>query len=156
MAYAYTTVVRNCDYATNHQFWLSTVKQNPASPRAHSEMGRILLAEGNPTMAIMEFKNSAICSPNYDVAYANMGIAYTYIKDWKNAVDAFEKAISLKSNLFMPYMQVGIIYLNSDMFDKALVRFHQAYFRCKDPLIMKELQKAWHITRRLKNGQKKV
>jgi hypothetical protein len=52
----------------------------------------------------------------------------------------------------MPYMQVGIIYLNSDMFDKAIIRFRQAYFRCKDPVIMKDLQKAWHITRRL-NGK---
>jgi hypothetical protein len=152
MIYAYTTVVRNCDYVSNHQFWLSTVRQNPASPRAHSEMGRILLAEGNLPMAIMEFKNSAICSPQYDVAYANLGIAYVYQKDFSNAVNSFEKCVSLKSPLFMPYMQVGVIYLNSDMFDKAITRFRQAYFRCKDPVIMKDLQKAWHITRRL-NGK---
>jgi tetratricopeptide (TPR) repeat protein len=150
MAYAYTTVVRNCDYATNHQFWLSTVKQNPMSPRAHSEMGRILLAEGNYNMAVMEFRNSTITSPSYDVGWANLGIAYVYQRDYAHAVESFEKAISLKTPLYMPYMQVGIIYLNSDMFDKAMVRFHQAYFRCKDKVVNKDLNKAWHIARRLK------
>jgi tetratricopeptide (TPR) repeat protein len=50
-----------------------------------------------PPDAIKAYEDAIETNPNYDTAYYNMGIAYTELNKFEEAIEAYEKAIDLNS-----------------------------------------------------------
>lgn len=72
--------------------------------------GRTLSKLGNDSLAINEFKKAlGIDSGDYDI-YTEIGIAYTDLKDYTNAVPWYEKKISLKKAGYSDYYRLGLVY----------------------------------------------
>ena len=51
-------------------------------------------------------------NPNYEIAYNNIGFYYVNIKDYKNAVSFFEKAVKIKPNYSEAWKNLGLARQN--------------------------------------------
>ena len=127
LGYMARTVARNEDYRTIRRYWEETAKTSPLSPRAHNEFGRVLFMEQNFKASLEEFKASLRLSPNYSIAWNNLAVNFQVLGDYKNAVLADEEAIKYAPRLFEANFSAGVIYLNSDKFDKSVTRLEVAH-----------------------------
>lgn len=153
LGYSFRTVARNEDYRTNRRFWEETVKQSPLSPRSHNELGRVFFQEGNLNLAIQEFYRSTQLSPTYAIAWNNLANSFEFKGEFPNAVKCYEEAIKNQPDLFQSNLNVGIIYLNSDMFKQAVERLTAAH---KSKPLNKDVIKALDLAQRGLSGEKLI
>ncbi len=59
-------------------------------------------------------------------AYYNMGIAYRKLKKYQKAIDAYQKAIDIKSDYYMAYNNMGVVYNILEKDQKAIDAFEKA------------------------------
>jgi len=100
--------------------------------------GQILLWEERYDEAIKTYKETLEISNDFDAAYSNLGSIYALKGDFNKALDCYNKAIKLyeknvkyhdirEMNIFQEdislsslYLSRGLVYLDSEKYDKAL------------------------------------
>ncbi len=98
-------------------FRLETVKvlqlasgYNPADAKPHYYMGN-LLYDKQPGKALEEWQNAVKIDPSMAIAWRNLGFGYYYhAHDLTKAINAYEKAISLKKDDPIYYAELDPLY----------------------------------------------
>jgi protein O-mannosyl-transferase len=89
---------RNNVYRSDLTLWADTVKQVPNNPRAHSNFGNALLAQGETAEAIGEYKTALVLRPDYVDAENNLGHALLQNGQAADALPHLERAARAKPN----------------------------------------------------------
>ena len=110
--YSWRTIVRNTDWRTHASIWRATAKVSPYSPRAHNNMGDVYSLEGNPQLAVLEFRRAIELRPDYADAYHNLATTYYNMGRVQEAIENYKKAISFNSKLYQSYVSLGGVYFN--------------------------------------------
>ncbi|MFN8008463.1 MAG: tetratricopeptide repeat protein [Terriglobia bacterium] len=83
-------------------------------------------ARGNLLKAIELLQKAIKEAPNFLEAYNNLGAQYQKLREWNQAIEAYQHAIAIKGDNPMPYVNLGTIYLEKGETDSALKSFQKA------------------------------
>ena len=95
------------------------------------QKGNSLLSEGHLLEAIDIYAKVIDADSEHMNAYANRGLAYSYLEDYEQAIEDFTKALELdpeQENSELPtlFLNRGFAYSNSDQTEKAFEDYGQA------------------------------
>lgn len=85
-------------------------------------MGNKEYEEGNYEKAIEHFKKSLFYRDFY-LTYVNLGNSYAQLKDFKNAVAAYNLAINRKPDYYLAHFNLGFAYTQMNNWDKAIEEY---------------------------------
>ncbi|MGB1241816.1 MAG: tetratricopeptide repeat protein [Chitinophagales bacterium] len=117
------------DKKTNYQPSKPTeARQKQATPvdsplKRMNEKGAALLEAGELEEALAIFTKASQEFPDAPAPFHNMGIVYGKKRDWKRAIDHYEKAIALKTDFTAAYYSLGVVYQTIKDKDKAVKAF---------------------------------
>src|ERR1043166_8746246 len=91
----FLTWQRNQDYRSEFAIWADALAKRPGNPRAHNNVGKILLDGGRVQEAIEQFEQALQIRPAYAVAHDNLGSALARIGRLQEAAEQFDLALSI-------------------------------------------------------------
>jgi protein O-mannosyl-transferase len=99
-AYGAVTARRQQDYLSPIAMWAEVVKQRPANPRAHNNLGVVLALEGRIEEAIPHYREAIRVGDSADVSYIqahyNLGLALAAQGKFDEAISCYREAIRLE------------------------------------------------------------
>jgi serine/threonine protein kinase/tetratricopeptide (TPR) repeat protein len=98
---------------------------DPKNPFAYINIGAILLQTGRFQEAIDPLQKSLQINPDGQ-GYSNLGIAYFYLKQYDQAIAAYEKAVQLVPNYDMFVGNLAEAYFLAGQKERALSSFESA------------------------------
>jgi Tfp pilus assembly protein PilF len=81
----------------------------------------------DPESAIVSIKRAVKESPDYPLAYNQLGYAYTELEDYENAEEALDNYIRLAPDQGNPYDSKGDFFMTTKQFEKAIDSYMKAY-----------------------------
>jgi tetratricopeptide (TPR) repeat protein len=78
----------------------------------------------------IRFNLNVEIKPDSHEAYDNMGAAYTELGEFKEAIEAHEKAIKIKPDSHKAYYNMGVAYTELGEFKEA-IEAHEKAIKCK-------------------------
>lgn len=75
--------------------------------------------QGQYARAVVEFEKIVKENPEYESGWRILGDAYLKLKRWGRAAEAFQKAIQLKSNLFVSHYGLAVARFNLGQYNDA-------------------------------------
>lgn len=106
---------------------LLAVRQNPNSPRAHNDLGTLLIQKGFPKDAEREFERAVDADANFYPAWYNLGLVRASRgNDW-GARHAFYRTVNYKPGHAAALFQLGLIEEQRHNNDKAVKLYAKAY-----------------------------
>jgi tetratricopeptide (TPR) repeat protein len=121
-----TTFSRNAAYRSELAIWTDTVIKNPASWRAHHNLGFSYADRGNMPRAIIHLEQSLKYRPDSPLVHGNLGLAYRELGRAADAVPHFEAALRLQPVFPNVSANLGLALLDLGKLTEALVRFQDA------------------------------
>ena len=107
-------------------------KAKKRTPSIDLLYGRLFLAEGNMERAIESLKNAEQANSRLPGLYQHLGQAYLRMERWKDAEQAFIKAISIDRDNSLSHYGIGLAYLRQDKYleaaDEILTAVGLTYF----------------------------
>ena len=100
---------RQRDYERAIEVWRHVLLLNPKNPAPHSNIASALLKLGRLDEALQELKVALTLGPDYGV-YSNLGMVYYQQKHWAESVDAYEKALKIKSTDWRVWGNLGLAF----------------------------------------------
>lgn len=73
------------------------------------------------------FKSLAEQFPLSKGCWFGLGLAYSWVKDTDNAIDAYQNAISLDEEASTAYFNIGNVYFEAKQYEKSLQYYEEAY-----------------------------
>ncbi|MCU1241396.1 MAG: hypothetical protein JWO71_2122 [Candidatus Acidoferrum typicum] len=113
------------DYGNALDSYRRVAELDPKNPFAYINIAAILLQTGRFNEAIGPLQKSLQLSPDGQ-GYSNLGIAYFYLKQYDNAIAAYEKAVQLVPNSDMFVGNLAEAYYRAGQKDRALSTFESA------------------------------
>ena len=107
LCFGWLTIRRNMDYGDGLALWTDTVAKQPASPRAHDNLGCEYLSRGRLPEAIAQFEQAIHLNPNYAEAHANLGSALGRSGRPAEAVGHLEAALRLNPGNLVARTNLG-------------------------------------------------
>ena len=92
---AILTIQRNRDYISAVAIWQDTVARRPNNPRAHNNLGGVLLLAGRVQEAIGQCEQALRIKPNYAEAHGNLGNALAKLGRNQDAIRHYEQALEI-------------------------------------------------------------
>jgi tetratricopeptide (TPR) repeat protein len=98
LAAAFTALtVRRCDaYRSEFGFWSEVVARQPDNPRAHYNLGCLLVRAGRATEGAGQFEEALRLRPDFAEAHVNLGHALNRAGRVPEAIRHYEEALRLK------------------------------------------------------------
>ncbi|MCD6460338.1 tetratricopeptide repeat protein, partial [bacterium] len=112
------SVVRNNDWHDSLTLWNATMRVEPDSHRALSNLATLYFQQQNYKKAIEFYLECLQIKQNAQNRY-NLANCYMRIKDYKQAVIQFNKALALDPSYSEIYNNLALTYLYMNMLDKA-------------------------------------
>jgi len=103
-----------------YQSALDKVKQAPADPYSHINLGWALSQKGQYNEAIAEYKKATELDPKSSQAFLNLGIAYRQVQKNDIAITSFQKVIELSPKAYEAHYYLGLTYQSMEKYDLAL------------------------------------
>ncbi|MBU2464572.1 MAG: tetratricopeptide repeat protein, partial [Candidatus Edwardsbacteria bacterium] len=72
------------------------------------------------------YKNAIELDPEYAMVYFNLGIAYSELEDYSQAIFAYKKAIESDPNYAMAYYNLGVVYSKLRDYPQAIQAYKKA------------------------------
>jgi Tfp pilus assembly protein PilF len=129
-ACAARTVRRNAEWATERTIFEATVRDSPASFRAHSNLGRVYLEAGDAERALGPLTHalSLASTPAEEaIVHSNLALANGLLGRHADAIREYRRAIDLKgadaqiyTNLAGTYLEMGRAAEAKDALEKAI------------------------------------
>ncbi len=80
------TIRRNADYASAERIWQDTVRKQPGSWRAQTNLGLLQMQTGRTQEGFQHLQQALWCNPDDAIVYSNLGSAFAQQDDFKRAV----------------------------------------------------------------------
>jgi tetratricopeptide (TPR) repeat protein len=123
--YANGTILRNPVWKDDYTFWKDVVKKSPEGAVPHYNLGAALAARGRYDEAIDEYKRAISLKPA-PVAYRSLAAAL-YARGAKaEAITAYCEAIRMQPGDATLYNELGSLYGEMGMTDRAIKQFETA------------------------------
>ncbi|HPY81737.1 MAG TPA: tetratricopeptide repeat protein, partial [Bacteroidales bacterium] len=101
------------------------VEQNQEAELAYNQ-GITHLTNKEYTEAIAQFNEALKYNPRFTRAYINLGAAYTYAGDLRNAVISYNQALAIDSTLGQVHYSRGLLYYSQQMYEQSIKDFMSA------------------------------
>jgi protein O-GlcNAc transferase len=116
--------LNNIDEAIS--FYKKCLKINPNYATGHLNIGNAYFKLGEIKTALEYFNTSYEIDPNNSVTLSSLAAAYIEIKEPLKAIDFLKRAIQLDPLNGNAYLNLGIILLSQNLYDKAIKMFDQS------------------------------
>jgi eukaryotic-like serine/threonine-protein kinase len=113
------------DYGKAAEAYRRVIELDPNNPSAHNNLGAVLLQSGKFSEAVEPLKKALQFSADGQ-AYSNLGVAYFYLKQYDQAISAYQKAVELVPNSDMFMGNLAEAYDLAGQKEKGLATFEQA------------------------------
>ena len=120
------TLNRNTVWATPMTFWSDAAKKAPHSPRAHLNLGDLMMEEGRYKHAIAQFTRTLEENPDYIKAYNDSGLCYMYMGRYDEALQNFETAVEVFPGYAEAYRNMGLTYFRMGRYKDAVAPLEKA------------------------------
>jgi tetratricopeptide (TPR) repeat protein len=117
------TARRNQAYRSAVALWGDNLAKRPASPRAHRNLGTVLLAAGRPADALAEFTAALDADPADVEALKNEGSALDELGRRPEAIAAYAEAVRLKPDYAEARSDLGLVLLRQGRPQEAVDQF---------------------------------
>ncbi len=104
----------------------STVRPYQGNADAHYNLARYLLETGRYKEAIVEFKKVAALRPESAPAYNGLGVCYDNLREFEKAINSYEMALKLDTNLDYVHNNMGYSLLLQKRYTEAIDAFKKA------------------------------
>ena len=118
--YSIRVYLRNIDWETNHNLWVSTCQVSPNSHNAWNNIGDDYDKLGQYENAIKGFTQSTVVKPNYADAYHNRANIFFKTGRLDLARDSYNTALVYSPGLYQTYLSLIQIDLTEKKYDLAL------------------------------------
>ena len=155
VGYAGLTIGRNADYASEEVLWRDTVKRNPGSARAHSNLGVIALEAGRRDEALGEYEAALRIAPGFSEARSNLGVALFQAGRPDEAVAQLTEALRTSPTAFKTNYNLATVLTQLERPAEA-VPLYEAALRVKpgDAPSHNNLGNAFFLARRWAEAEK--
>jgi len=120
------TVRRNRDYRSAVALWSDNLAKRPYSPRAHRNLGTVLLAGGRPAEALVELAAALRADPADVEALKNEGSALDVLGRRPEAIAAYAEAVRLKPDYAEARSDLGLVLLQEGRESEAALQLNAA------------------------------
>ncbi|HKW87822.1 MAG TPA: protein kinase [Candidatus Acidoferrales bacterium] len=117
--------VQLSDYAKALAAFQQVTQLEPDNANGYEDIGNVLLQQGKYQECIPAFQKALQIQP-YWTTYSNLGTAYFFLKQYKEAADAYAKGVQLNSNDLTMMENLGDAYRWSGQKDKADPTYQKA------------------------------
>ncbi|MEK7723935.1 MAG: tetratricopeptide repeat protein, partial [Acidobacteriota bacterium] len=93
--------------------------------QVHYNIGVCFYRLNQTNSAITEFKQAISLNPNYEKAFYALGMAFSDLKDFNDAENAFRAALKLSNN-GETWFDLGLVLSEQKKYDEAFVSFQNA------------------------------
>ena len=124
--YSFATINRNADWKDNLTLWTETVKDSPASSRAHDNLGFTYEHMEDYEGAIREFGKAIELNPDNFRALSNMGVALAKIKKYNKSIFYLEESLKINSYRYKTYNKLGLVYSEIGDYNSAITMQNKA------------------------------
>jgi tetratricopeptide (TPR) repeat protein len=120
------TLRRNQVYRSAVSLWSDNLAKRPYSPRAHGNLGTVLLADGHPDRALPEFAAALRADPGDVEALKNEGSALDALGRRPEAITAYGEALRVKPDYAEARSDLGLVLLQEGRIQEAVGQFNAA------------------------------
>ena len=118
--YSFAAINRNAEWRDNLTLWTETVKDCPASSRAHDNLGFTYEHMGSYEYAISEFSKAVELKPDNFRALSNLGVALAKIKEYNKSIFYLEESLKVNSYSYKTYNKLGLVYSEIENYEPAI------------------------------------
>ncbi len=93
-------------------------------------------AELTPREAIEQYERAIKSDPNDADKFLELGAAYYIAHQWDQAINAFEKAVSLNPDLGHAHYYLGVLYAARGDKERALKELNTVLTTSKNPILV--------------------
>ena len=125
----YLTARRNVDYCSPLSLWSDTVAHCPANPRAHNNLGAVLLdIPGRLDESVAELMEAIRLKPDYAPAHSNLGTAWFKMPGHMlQAEEEYRQALRLDASIAVAHDNLGNIWQEiPGRLDEAIAQHEEA------------------------------
>jgi len=123
---AWTTVLRNRDYASAISIWQSSVEARPDNHRAHGNLGKALQQDGRLEEAMAHYRRALELQPDYAEGLNNMGSALMTRGDAAGAIESFRRAVASRPGYAEALYNLARALQDVGRHDEAVTRYREA------------------------------
>ncbi len=120
------TIHRNRMYRDPAAVWRDVLVHRPDNPRAHNNLGEILLRRGRIAEAVGHFQRALDLDPSYADVWANLGAAYARSGDPRRAVIFCRQAVALDPGFALAYNNLGAALADLGRYEEAVPFYEKA------------------------------
>ncbi|HEX7705584.1 MAG TPA: tetratricopeptide repeat protein [Thermoanaerobaculia bacterium] len=106
---------------------LEALRNDPASPALHNDLGSLLVRKGFPKDAEREFERAIDLDGRFHPAWYNLGMVRAARGSESGARRAFRRTVSLKPGHAPALFQLGLVEEKNDNFERAIDFYAKAY-----------------------------
>jgi len=125
-ALGYTTVRRNEDYRSEYAIWSDTVAKRPTNPRAHNNMGALLITQGRLVDATAHLHQAVRLQPDYGDAHNNLGLSLYKQRQLPEAITHLSEAVRINPNDARAHKNLGLALFDQGRLEEAIVHYSEA------------------------------
>jgi protein O-mannosyl-transferase len=107
------------NYSQAEDLFKKAIENFPSDPELHFNLGVTLQKTGRPDLAFKSFAKAAEIKFDFALAYDRMGQILYGKKDYKGAMDMYDKALNAHSGLGDIYCDIGNVFFAQNDFEKA-------------------------------------
>ncbi len=133
-----------------------SIQADSSYKQSYYMMGIICQYREQYDLAVVNFKEAVDRDPNYSEAYNAMGTSYSKQKKWKEALNAYHKALEnpLYTTPHITYVNIARVYMEQRDYGKAVEAYRDAKRYSKQDFILDELGTALFEAGRVKEAIK--
>ncbi len=124
----FLTSERNAFWANDLKLYKDEVAKAPGGPSPHNYLAMAYLNRNDYNGAIDEFRAALAREPNFHAARNNLALAFSNRDGEGDKNRAMEQFLLLKQarpKYPGSYFNLGVLYFNNGLFDKARIEFHE-------------------------------
>jgi len=120
------TIQRNRDYGSELLIWQDTVEKRPNNPRAHYNLGVVLMGQSRLQEAVGHYEQALRLKPDYAEAHNNLGFALMVKGEAAEAIGHYEQALRTNPNFAEAHNGLGLALMRQGRTAEAISHYEQA------------------------------
>ena len=120
------TIQRNQDWASPNTIWEASIARGPLMPRAHINLGKVLLEQGQYEEAIKTTLVGLNLDPGLARGHYNIATANLHLRRLAEAIASFERALEIDPQMMEAWNNLGNTYKELGRFEEAVDAYRRA------------------------------